>query len=257
MPAPDALAGLGHDPAHVRQGPGVGGPPRGRGREEPVHRGAGVEHGRHLSGRGAEAPPVPRQHVEHRYVGREEPRPVHDRQQLVVREHLTGAAQSPLQADRRHLAEPQRAVEVYRVVHTDPPHQLVRVVVGHLVVGDVGPHLRAVDGGVAQRRGGEDERDAQRRLPRQNRGDRARDGEPAADQRGDEADESRPERKTTYDTRASQGARSITAPPGTVHARESSRPACPPRAPRPPRRSGRASGRRGRGSRAPAPPCAA
>ena len=62
-----------------------------------------------------------------------------------------GAAEGALQADGGRDAEPERAVDADRVVDPQAAQQRVGVVVGHVEVGEVGPHLQRVDARVAQR----------------------------------------------------------------------------------------------------------
>ena len=84
-----------------------------------------------------------------------------------------GAAQRALQPGGGRLAASQARGRRDRVVHPRAPQQPVRVVVGHVVVGVVGPHLKRVDAGVAHAgaRGGQGQR--RRRLEAE-RGDHRR-----------------------------------------------------------------------------------
>src|SRR3712207_8813445 len=51
-------------------------------------------------------------------------------------------SEGALESQRRLLAEPDHAVGADRVVDAQPPAQALRVVVGHVEVGEVGPHLQ-------------------------------------------------------------------------------------------------------------------
>ena len=102
---------------------------------------------------------VAKQHVDHGAVRHEEPHPVCPDQQLVQRREAIRTRQ-PLQAQRRREAEAERGVGAHRVVDVHPALELVGIVVGHLVGGDVGPHLQHAGPDVA--RAGTARRHAQR-----------------------------------------------------------------------------------------------
>ena len=87
---------------------------------------------------------------------------MHRRQPVLERPDAPLAAERALEPRGRGDAEPERAVDADRVVDPEPAQQRVGVVVGHVEVGEVGPHLKRVDARVAQRRArlGERERGA-------------------------------------------------------------------------------------------------
>src|SRR5919109_2276700 len=148
--SPKALARLDHDPPDGRHVPFLPGPPWRRGGEEPVNDAAEVEARRHQHRRPGEVLAVAPEYVAHGPVRDREPAPVDDGQAVVDRAHAAVAAQRLLKTRRRTPAEPERAVGVDRIVDPEPPHQRLGVVVGHVVVDEVGPYLQGIDTGVAQ-----------------------------------------------------------------------------------------------------------
>ena len=89
--------------------------------------------------------------VRERAVRNEEPAPVNDRQPVLERANVVLAAQRALQPDGRALAEPDSAVAADRVFDLQAPKQRLRVVVRHVEVREVHPHLECVDRRVAHR----------------------------------------------------------------------------------------------------------
>ena len=145
---PEMLARLRHDPAHRRHVAVLCRPPRRSGRQHPVDNASHVEASGHQHGRAREQVRPPSHYEEQRAVRHEEPAPVHRRQDVLPRADLAGPTQSSLKAVRRTGAERQRPVGLNRIVHPHPREQGVRVVVGHVVVGVVDPHLKGVDADV-------------------------------------------------------------------------------------------------------------
>ena len=97
-------------------------------------------------------------------------------------DHALAAAEAALQPHRRGDATPERAVDLDRVVDPEPAQQSLRIVVRHLVVGDVRVHLEGVHPGVAQASARQRDRERVRRLPGERAHDRARQLEPAPEQ---------------------------------------------------------------------------
>ena len=112
-------------------------------------------------------------------------------QTRIFSRHWYCRARTPLEAHVGQLAEPERAVDGHRVVDVDSPLKGVRIVVGHLVGGQVGPHLQHADRDVAAWRARYGHRQAERRHRR--RADHERGGKagPAAHQRCGDADNHR------------------------------------------------------------------
>jgi hypothetical protein len=103
---------------------------------------------------------VPEQYVGERPVRHEEPAPVHGGERVLERSHVALAPQRPLKARRRGGAEAEEAVDPDRIRDLQPAQQGVGVVVRHVEVGEVHPHLECVDARVPHRgaRRGERER---------------------------------------------------------------------------------------------------
>jgi hypothetical protein len=154
---------------------------------------------------------VAQQDVRQRPVRHEEPAPVDRRQPVLERADVPLAAERTLEPRRRAGPEADRPVAADRVVHLEAPQQRVGIVVGHVEVGEVGPHLQRVDARVAQRRAGLGERERGGGLPGEGRHDRRPELQPVPDERGDDTDRHRAPREPAEDASASQGGRSILA----------------------------------------------
>ena len=92
------------------------------------------------------------EHVGDARVGHEEPHPVAPHEHALEAVDLARASSSALQAQRRRHAEAEHPVDRDRVVDAHPRLEPLGVVVGHLVGGQVGPHVQRADAGVAQPR---------------------------------------------------------------------------------------------------------
>ena len=115
-----------------------------------------------------------------------EPHPVRPHEQLLPGAEAVRARQPPLQAQRGRRAPADEAVRLDRVLDPHALHQLLGIVVGHLVRDEVGVHLQRAH---ARRpaRASAGLRPGRRASLRRRRSRRGLQAEPAAEQRRREA----------------------------------------------------------------------
>ena len=84
---------------------------------------------------------MPQEDVEERAVRDEEPAPVNGRQAVLERAHVALAAERALEPGGRAGAQAEHPITADRIAHLEPPEQGVGIVVGHVEVREVHPHL--------------------------------------------------------------------------------------------------------------------
>ena len=139
--------------------------------------------------------------------GNSEPQPVRPHQHLLEAPEGPRRPERALQAQRRRGAEADRGVHADGVDDAHAPEQRLGIVVGHLVPGDVGPHLEHAHARVARARAREEDADGDRRA-RRRRQDHGR-GKPQA-----------PTDQGSRDPRGEQRARGRADGGGPAHGRQ-------------------------------------
>ena len=171
----------GVSPSSIR--PGARGVPRRRRRDGPVADQAEVERRVDVRRRAREPVAVAIEQEEDGAVREGEPDPVRPDQQLLPAAERPGAAERALQPQRRRLAAPDELVDLDRVGDAHAALERLRVVVGHLVRRDVGPHLQHACRDVARARARDEDAERERRRRGGRRHDGRRELEAAADER--------------------------------------------------------------------------
>ena len=105
-----------------------------------------------------------------------------------MRTDLARAPEGALEAQGGLLPASDDAVGVDRIVDVDALGERDRVVVGHVEVGEVGPHLQRVDAGVAQLGAGRGDRQRRGRLVGEDGDSRGGKPQAAPQQRGGHSD---------------------------------------------------------------------
>jgi len=116
-------------------------------------------------------------------MGLEEPGPVDEGEGSVEPGHTPRAAERPLQAQGRQLAEAKRAVGGDRIANSQTVAKCLRVVIGKLVGDREGPHLEGVEDDVAGAAAGGENGDCERRRGDRRGGGEHRDPQPLASKR--------------------------------------------------------------------------
>ena len=199
-------ARLGHDPADRRQLALLRGVPRRCRGQHPVDDAAGVEARGHQDRRALEVAAVAEQDVRAGAVRDQEPAPVDSREPVLERPHAPLPGEGSLQPDRGWRAEPEHAVDGDRIAHLHARQEGLGVVVGHVEVGEVGPHLQRVDPRVAHGGTGGRQRERDGRRPRERRHHRRAQPQAAPHQWSGDADRHRAPRERAEGTTTTQSA---------------------------------------------------
>ena len=134
-----------------------------RGGHRPVADHADVERRVQQRGAAREALAVAHQQIGGGPVGDVEPHPVRPHEQPLETVDAPRAPERALQAQRRRVPEPEHGVRAHRVGDAHAALERRGVVVGHLVGGEVGPHLQAADEDVARARARHEHAERERR----------------------------------------------------------------------------------------------
>src|SRR5829696_1997540 len=207
---PEALTRLGHDAAHRRHLTVRAGVPGRGGRHEPVDHTTKIEARGHQHGGARELVAAPEHHVPERAVRDEEPAPMHGRQRVVKSSHLVVAPERPLEPRGGERPAPEYFVTADRIGDLQPLEERVRIVVRHVEMREVHPHLEGVYGRVSHRSATSGKRERGGGRPRESRHHRRPEPQPVPDQRCGDADRHRAPRERSQGASTSQSGASIT-----------------------------------------------